>query len=250
MLLEQVGVPVVDGLILGEPLDPAALPIANEPAAQQYHGITLPAVNVTTMDARVSVALQADIVIKLAYFYEGFNVDVGYNFWARTSERIERQQCFPANAFAIKGDAQIYGFLDTGTPPAGFVALNATQSEATMFAGQGDGNADFTNTNADNPAEALFGATPLTQAAGDPVFASKQAILLCDANIDNLSAASPAALSHTLFTHVAFAWDSCIYDDVTPFVGLGAEYTVDGGGNKSHHALSEWAIWAKTGVSF
>jgi hypothetical protein len=246
ILLESVGSPVVQGLILGEPLNPDSLPIPDEPAQQQYHGILLPAVNVTTFDAKVSIALEADLVLKVAYFYGGYNVDLGYDFWARTSERIERRQFLPSNSFAVKGDAQVYGFA--AAPPQGFVALNATQSTATMFAGQGDGNADFTNTNADNPAQALFGAINLTQATGDQVFASKQAIILSDGDIDNLSAASPAALSHTLFVHAAYVFNC--FKCGAPFVGAGAEYTVDGSGTKRHSALSEWAIWVKTGVSF
>lgn len=243
--LEAIGNPVVEGLILGEPLDPSSLPIPDAPAQQQYHSVLVPAVNVTTFDANVSVALQADFVLKIAYFYEGLNVDLGYNLWARTAERIARCASLPSNAFAIKGDAQVYGFTEA---PAEFVALNATQSKATLFAGQGTGNVDFINTNADNPAQAFFGATQLTQATGDFVYASKQAILLSDNDIDNLSAASPASISQTLFFHTAYSWPSCMYG--SPYVGAGAEYTVDGSGSRRHTALSEWALWIKTGVSF
>ena len=81
-----------------------------------------------------------------------------------------------------------------------------------------------------------------------PVLGSEQAILLTDSDIDNHSAVSPSALSHTLFVHMNYRWDRSYF--IVPFVGAGSEVTVDGGSAKQRSALSEWAVWLKGGISY
>ena len=73
---------------------------------------------------------------------------------------VKQNHCPMPTLYALKGDAQLYGYNVNQ-----FVALNATQSNATIHAGQGAGNANltFTNANADTPGNATFETNPLVQ---------------------------------------------------------------------------------------
>jgi hypothetical protein len=248
VLIQDIGTPIVQGL-----------QVDDVPAQQQYHGRLMPAINKTTLPIAVSIGLQADLVIKIAYIYKNFSFDLGYDLWGRTSEQFHGRECFPASSYAIKGDAQVYGFHeDTGR----FVALNATQHDATIHAGQGDGNAnhEFTNANADNSKSSggtqlfatfdLDGTDTLNQAFGTPqaVSGSLQSILLTDCDLDNLSGLAPAALAQSLFIHFNYAWEES--DTAIPFVGFGSEITFDGTSTKKRSAANEWAVWLKGGVAY
>lgn len=246
MLLQQLGTPIVQGLQVGD-----------QDALQQYHGVLIPAINKTTLEASFGIALQLDLVIKLSYIHRGFELDIGYDVWGRTAESFHCREPFPSKAYAIKGDAQVYGFHEaTGR----FVALNATQSEATLHAGQGSGNASFTNANADNssdpstgdPLYATFeldGSNELVVAAGGTQFiqGSQPSLFVTDSDIDNLSAAACAALAHSFFIHSTYTWQRY---ETLPFIGIGGEVTIDGGRKRRHGALSEYALWIKGGVAY
>jgi hypothetical protein len=239
ILIEEIGVPLVQGLLFNG-FD------ADSPALTQYHGSVIPAINQTTLNVHVSVALQADIALMFTYRYDQFSVDVGYDFWGRTGEKFHYREPFPENSFAVKGDALLYGFATTTNQ---FIALNATQSQATMHAGQGAGNDDFLNANADNASIIgfEFDANPVDLGlSGDSatrVNGSDPSILITDCDIDNLSALAPAAIAHTFFAHVDYRWDTC--SRVEPSLGFGAEISVDGTGARRKTALSEWSVWMK-----
>lgn len=241
MLLEQMNTPLVSGLGIN-----TGTPVVEVAAQQQYSGKLVPAINETTLYANISVGAQVDFVIKAAYTYKNFTFDIGYDAWVRSHEKMSCRQPFASNAWAIKGDAQVYGFdiID----PLFFVALNATEHLATINAGQEPGNSNFTNNNVDNAGPAVFNAIPLvTSNRINAVNGSAQAILLVDADINNASGLAPKAVSHTLFVHANYDWHTC--NGTTPFVGLGA--SVEWGGS-SHHkttALSQWGIWLKAGFN-
>ncbi len=243
MLLEEMGTPIVQGLELN-----------GVAATQQYHGTVLPAINVTTLTTNVSIALQIDLVIKLAYLYSNVSVDFGYDLWARTAECFHGRECFPNNTFALKGDAQVYGFH---AATERFVAVNATQSDANIHAGQGlasNASTSFSNTNADNHAIATFeidGSDELVSElpAGPAINGSLQAMLLCNNDLDNRSGLAPSAMTNSFFVHVNYAWHE--YPLVMPFVGLMGELSIDAGSSKkTRSALNEWGIGLKGGVSY
>lgn len=243
ILIEEMGAPIVKGLLFNG-FDP------DSPALNQYHGSIMPAINQTTLNVHVNVAIQADIVLKFAYHYKNFSFDLGYDFWGRTGEKFKFRQPFPEKSFAVKGDATVYGFANTNND---FVAINATQSQATIHAGQGVGNDDFLNANADNASEIGFdyAGNPVTLAlfgGAEPINGSDQAILLTDCDIDNLSALAPSAIAHTVFAHIHYRWDTpdrCVH----PSIGFGAEVSFDGSGSQRKNALSEWAVWIKICLS-
>jgi hypothetical protein len=63
-------------------------------------------------------------------------------------------------------------------------------------------------------------------------------------DIDVDSARHPGAVSHKLFTHLAYTWENC---DYLPFLGLGGEVEFSGRDNR---ALDQWGIWVKGGFTF
>lgn len=240
MLLEEMGPPVVYGLGLN-----IGNPVVEVPAAVQYHGALIPAVNKTTLDATIGIALQIDFVLKLAYRHNCFGLDVGYNAWVRTPERLSCRQKFPDQMFAFKGDAQVYGFDVLN--PVMYVALNATQSQATIHAGQGQGNSNFANNNADNAAVAVFSGTPLVTSDGTTaVKGSQPAVLLGDKDIDNFSGLAPKAVSNMFFVHGFYDFKNRS-TSLTPFIGAGANIEIGSNCWGAATALSQWGVWLKLG---
>ncbi|HLJ31544.1 MAG TPA: hypothetical protein VKU36_03855 [Candidatus Babeliales bacterium] len=245
--------------ILMEQLDSSAqnLLINGAVPANQYMGNLVNAINYTTFDTHISIGVQADVVLKCAYQREGFEFDLGYDFWANSKEKLHCRDTFPANKFALKGDAQIYGFTPT---PETAIALNATQSQATLLGGQGNGNSNFQNLNADNqPALATTGAgVPLTQLnsadaaalsiAQLQVHGSNPAILLKDSDINNESGILPRALSHKIFAYAGCLWDN--RDDIDPYLGMGLSGEFANTNPCNNAMCSQWAIWVKGGISY
>lgn len=129
----------------------------------EYAGNLLFAINKTTLCADVSIALQVDSAFKFSYICNEWQVDFGYDFWARSHEKVKPQQLQP-NIYALKGDSFMYGVAVNATPelttllpltpaqaafvdiararyPANAIALSASQDEsATLFRGGNYGN--------------------------------------------------------------------------------------------------------------
>jgi len=187
--------------------------------ALQYTGHLFHAINKTTFDCKVGVAIKADFLIGATYLYHDWSFDVGYNLWIKSSEKLKCRQRLQSGKYGIKGDAQLYGFFvhdGIGGASEIPVSLNSTQSKATIYSGQGDLNTDFTNANDDNPAIAYENATtdPLqVPTAADSVAlsipvndvnGSNPPILLTDSDIDNCSALTATVSSSSLFTRVSY----------------------------------------------
>ncbi len=113
----------------------------------QFNNLITPLANISTFDVDVSVGAQADFI---AFFrYEKNKVmcgegnlvwDFGYNLYARSCEKIELRcgECnqFDENTWALKGDAQVYGYSVNATPlVTATVPLSASESEATIHGG-------------------------------------------------------------------------------------------------------------------
>lgn len=246
MLLEQIESPSDEDLLINgvEPVN-------------QYIGNLVPAINYTTFDAKISIGVQADVVVKLAYQHDGFEVDFGYDFWANSREKLHCRDRFIENRFALKGDAQIYGFTTAENP----IALNATQSMATIFGGQGSGNSNFDNINADNQtALATTNTVPsvlnqLTIANANAlnipqiqVRGSNPAILLSDRDINENSGLLPRAYSQKLFVYMGNVWDN--RDDLDPYFGMGLSGEFAHTNPCDNAACSQWSIWFKGGFTY
>lgn len=240
--------------------------VNGDPIQEQYIGNLSPAINQTTLDVKISLKMQVDMVAKFSVELNGVQVDLGYNLWYRSPEQLVDRACL-APGFALKGDAQVYGFVSqtagnfTINQP---LPLNVTQHEATLFGGQDNGNfvagVEFTNANADDPGLAadangniLYQLNSADSAslgiAQQQINGSIDPILLTDADIDVCSALNPHAISHKIFGNVAYTWES---PEVryAPFLACGTELEWRCGCFKSNSAISQWGIWAKGGLSF
>jgi hypothetical protein len=182
---------------------------------------------------------------------------LGYNFWANSKEKLHCRESFIENRFALKGDAQVYGF----TSDDNALALNATQSMATILAGQGAGNSNFRNVNADNQATASSSdaaLNPVTQlniadsvSLNIPralVSGSNPAILLMDSDINVESGILPRALSHKVFGYMGYLWDN--RDDFDPYLGVGISGEFANTNPCNNATCSQWAIWVKGGIAY
>jgi len=230
-------------------------------AHMQYQRKLVPAINKTTFDIMVSIAIQTDIAIKCAYIHHNFEWDIGYGLWTRSKERGVRCQRLEENRFGIKGDAQLYGFDNIPVPPAAY-SLNVTQSQATIQGGQGAGNfepgREYANINSDSAQQAFGDTVPFEQltisdanalgvnrlkigASADPVF-------LKDTDIDIRSGLSACAITHTFFSHINYSWRG--YVCYTPYIGIGAMVEIASCDIKNNNGYGQWGMWLKGGIAY
>lgn len=240
-------------------------------ASSQFNAEYSPVANFTTREVEVSIGIQGDIVAMLNYTHLGFSWDLGYNYWGMSHEHIELKDSncaptFPANTWALKGDAQVYGFrADTGAA----IPLSGTESLATIHQGTnipaagatgipetnlGVDNHQFAQISSDVPAVIInVSATAPTeqiQTSIQPVFITVEDL--------NVTGAETRGTSNKFFTHFSYTWID--REDWIPYLGIGgyAEFGHtghgDNNGNACNHgiscALSKWAILVKGGVSF
>lgn len=130
----------------------------------EYAGNLLPAVNKTTLCCDVGIQLQVDSAFKFSYICNEWQFDIGYDFWARSHEKVTITQKLQPDIFALKGDSFMYGVAVPGAPefttilplntaeaalvdaarltyPKNAIALSASQDlSATLFKGGNYGN--------------------------------------------------------------------------------------------------------------
>lgn len=260
-------------------------------ATKQFAEEYAPVANLTTVKVDVSSAAQIDMVAKFNYTYKKFSMDLGYNFYYRGCQDVDcATDCdscdndsvnlFTAgqeNTWALKGDAQMYGFAanDASSSGAPIVAasqaipLSATENNATIHGGTNSPTAQLTlpnaNTAIDNAQQAYAGgATQLrlgsavvsTSNLGEnPINTSIQPVFLSSSDIDLRGVRS---MSHGLFTHLQYNFER---EDWTPYVGIGAmvEFGTDSNdcdssdcssNNNTTCTPSSWQVWLKGGISF
>jgi hypothetical protein len=220
----------------------------------QYTSHLYPAINKTTLNCRISRAVQADFSIGLVYKHDCWEVNGGYDLWLMSHEKLSCRARFADNKFVLKGDAQMYGFADlsglVGIGSAQFVPvpLSVSQHAATLYGGQGTGNATLENNNSDNPQDAFQNISTealLAQfVAGVNVFGSSPIIFLTDNDIDECSALAPRASSSTLFLSCQRIFEMNKQCDA--FLGAGLELEL----GHSFRALTQWGIWLRAGISY
>ena len=272
--------------------DNADLPVTERLAGDSDAGVQFgdeyaPVANFSTRNVKVSIGVQGDLVAMFNYTCRGFSWDLGYNFWAMSSSKIKLScddECndtcgvipFPADTWALKGDASVGGYYPNIVTPANpeGVALAATESAATIFMGV---NAGIDNENIDEPVVAKVNPTganpevlvnlvafdnfgelgaPNINTSNPPVFIS-----IDDLDIEG---AEQRGLSHKVFTHFSYTWRDCS-DRWMPYVGAGfsAEFGSHSGSDDCNTtlecdtcpsslscALSKWAVEIKGGVAF
>ena len=238
------------------------------PGPATSNGGLFHAINKTTFTVQSSFNVQADVALKLAYQCSGFEWDLGYNLWARSREKICRKgDTFASGTYALKGDAQIYGFIP-GFIPASAVPLSATESLSDIHMGTNTPTGTtFLTTQYDNPsidnAQPAQDTTPVALVDGlsvGQINTSLQSMLLSDADVCYKGV--PKAITNKIFTHLNYTFAAC--DNWTPFLGVGASAEIALSCNKNicngtptsncgknrGCAVSQWAVWLKTGIAY
>lgn len=243
-------------------------------ASSQFNAEYSPVANFSTREVDVSIGVQGDIVAMINYTHHGFSWDLGYNYWGMSHEHIELRDsdcspAFSANTWALKGDAQVFGFINSTATP---VPLSGTESLATIHQGTnipGAGNspdtAATTNIKVDNAQfaqTANIGAAIITttpNSTGPQIRTSIQPVFITADNLD-IKGAETRGSSNKIFTHFSHTWVD--REDWIPYLGIGfyAEFGNTGNGDDNDNntscdhgiscALSKWAILIKGGVSF
>ncbi len=276
MLAEQLGTPVANGLAGSN--NPPANPPFNQPIAQ-FKNVFTPVANISTLDVRVSVAIQAELAAQFTFGWCNTRWDLGYNFWTRSCEKI-KSDCpssacqliaFEENKWGLKGDAYVFGFTPITQIP---VALSATESNATIHGGTNfvngfDPLVSPQNPNIDNPQFAVANTNtvlPTPLSANMAVLAqtrtSIQPIFITASDLDLVGT---KGMSHKIYSNLSYNWFDHEY--WIPYLGIGgfAEFGSNGGCNTNRSpnacstnctntcvkcSLSQWGVWLKGGVSF
>ncbi len=185
-----------------------------------YTQNTIPLINRTTLCADISIDIQVDVAVMFAFDVGNWTIDVGYDGWIRSRERIDLVECLPENLIGLKGIQNVA--LQMGGPS------NATQSRATLH---GDAFAD----------------QALVADANPPVFTNT-------AQIDLDSGASSRMLTHKFFGHTQYIWHRLVPCALQPFFGVGFEVEFEGRRPKdlqpNKNGVSQWGVWLKTGVGY
>ena len=253
------------GVVTGERIIPDA----------QYDQEISSVANLTTLPIKVSASMQADLAVMIGYTQRRNNWGFGYGFWGRSCEDI----ClcgttpFDTELWALKGDAQLFGFADDGleTP----IALSATQRKATINRGRNTSQTGATtelliaqakrNERIDNPAatvadpngDTTFETVVTIPSGGQQINTSIQPVILTQNDID-INSARTRASAHKVFGHFNHIIKR---PHSTPYIGFGAEVEFGQGavcdrfvpvGNPPcvNTALSFWAVWLKGGIAF
>lgn len=236
----------------------------------EFSGMFTPLANISSFNVDVRIGLQADLVALLSYNSDTCSFDIGYNFWARSCEKIERNcpgSCALPAAFATnnttlapKGNAYVIGFEPLSTFTA--VRLGATQRNATIYNGTNPANDPAPNTGIDNTTVAVAndGNILVTTSGGAIQTRSSNPLIFPSANDLDLCGAQTRSLTHKIFAHLEHTWIDRIH--WTPHIGIGGE--IEFGGNAScckpsctdacescsPCSLSQWGVWILGGISF
>jgi len=257
--------------------------------SHQFNNKYAPIGNLTCSEVDVSVGVQADVAAMLKYTYGGLSIDLGYNFWGRSCEKIRfNDSCslprIAQELWVLKGDIRTYGFL-AASPIS--VALSASNSKATIFSGTdipyrintGTGGANTSNNiTADNAKFAQNSpdksARPYTNLEGvNPVqnliSTSVNPILLTLQDID-IKGACTKGRSHSVFGSMSYAWLD--YGNWIPTLTVGSQGEFASNGNNKRRgaqecssschdsrcccnkgtrcAISQWSVFVQGGVAF
>lgn len=115
-----------------------------------YTGNLINAINVTTRNATIDIAVKGDVSLKFAYRNAGLGLDLGYNFYGLSKEKVTIKQGSPSSSIAssnnvryvIQGLQPTQGFNACTGSMVGLapqtVNLNSANANATIFNAQPD----------------------------------------------------------------------------------------------------------------
>lgn len=202
---------------------------ANQDQAQQAYNFSLtnptdtfgglvigtPGINVFTKPLRVHPGFTSVSNLALLYDHCCWQCELGYNFYARQAECVELAKPWQTGP-ALKSFAEVTNF--------GGVAAGTTDSVQIIGNVFGDVNA-------------VAFIDPTTRQI------EYDNNLIQASDLDLLSAAHPAVISHTIYASGSYRFD----DRPHPvFVALGGSYEFA----SDNTSMDRWMVWFKTGVSF
>lgn len=224
-----------------DPVGQAMMPIFTVPTSQFNYNY-VPLANLTTFQVRVSAAVQVDLAAQITYATHGFTADLGYDFWYRSCEKIQKSCNCPlnpnldGNTWTLKGDSYAFGFEPNmplnGATPNNAVPLSFSQSEATINHGTNfnpAGTSTFyeqKNPAIDNARFAYDTTQPvpnpllrqpnLPASAADQTRTSVQPLYLNESLLDLVGT---RGMSHKLYTHFSYRWTE--HAKWQPYLGIG-----------------------------
>lgn len=231
----------------------------------QFDNAFIPLANITTLDVEVSITAQADVVLMFNATKNNWSFDFGYNYWGRSADNITLRQneSFEEKAFALKGDAHVFGFLPNATTSVG---LSATQDTATIHAGKNfTAPNPATNPHIDFPQPAQTTTLPVqnllylqnaANVSSNFINTSVPPLFITRNDLD-FDGAETRGSSNKLFTHASYTWND--KTEWQPYLGFGGE--VEWGHHTKRNckpcddhmaqcSTSQWGLWIKTGVTF
>ncbi len=184
-------------------------------AADAVAGIVSPGINYFTQEFKVTPRFYTTIDTSLVYTSMcGLQAQVGWNFWARESEKLKLKNPFP-NGIAVAA-------LNSGNEQL----PNATN----LLSNIGNNNGCAT------PGVICTGQVSLPTVYGIST-------TLNSSNIDFASATNPAVISNIIYGTVGYDFDICCYPT---FAAVGGSYEFPA----VNTALTRWKVWGKVGISF
>lgn len=267
MLIEQLDAPIAtEGNFLFAGITQASA--IKEPMQYVVEGL-LPLINVSTFNVDAGFAVQGDVAFKFSYITSDWDLDLGYEFWGRSKEKIcLRSNSFDERKYALKGDAFIYGFGANNAAATGLanaaLALSATESSATIHSGTNTpvgtnfAQNQTQNPKIDAPALAWGGINSVANATDtlqtSPNSASNTATQQNSSNPPIFITASQLTTSgaqgtytHKIFGNISYAW---LGECFSPFIGIGGEAEFGSNSCNASCTISQWGIWLKGGVAF
>ncbi len=197
-----------------------------------------PGINVFTHDMKVKPRFIGRLNQAVYMKSDCFRAELGWNVLARTKECVEfscpwdKKPAFAGTSYEAGAGLNNHRTI-----------FNDSQTTEVVPA---IGSPFFSD-----PPDRVFDAGSYIDKVGDFAAAiadaditatyDKFAITEADVNLD--SAASPAALVHTPYLTLGYAWDS----DCKPAVSVGASYEFSAGNNR---AISNWLVWGKFELAF
>ncbi len=171
------------------------------------------AANVLALQAKIGAGFETNGAILLKYIRNHFSVDLGYELYYRSQEKLSSRATIDPYTYGVYG-------------------------------------ATLDNTDAINY---LSPASASTSTIGNPAYpdylnGADTFVYLQDSDVCACTALQPATLSNKVFGFCEYSWDNCDWD---PTVGLGASYEI--GASKSgakNVALNQWSVLAKGSISF
>ena len=227
-----------------------------------YDNSLINAIDFCTRATRVGGSARFDGAVKLSYYYDRWGLDVGYNLYAKSKERLRvRGDLYPSEynnrRLGIKGTQGVcYRILPQSpqNPPG---PLNSTENQSTAYH----------SGPIDNPTAIVLppGEIPITwdsPTTGNLIIAqnSKPPVIIdevvirdgraTDRNLNEVldlrSGSLPHQLTHKFFFNIGYtALDTCW----EPQWGIGFEYEVDGR-KELLNGLNQWGIWFKGSFSY